>query len=48
VNPKRCPKVKYDLALKFIDWITSQEGQKVIGDFRLMGKQLFVPNAAKQ
>lgn len=47
INPKRCPKVKYDLALKFIEWITSDEGQKLIADFRLMGKQLFVPNAAR-
>jgi len=48
INPKRCSNVKYDLAIKFIDWITSPEGQKIIADFRLMGKQLFVPNAAKQ
>jgi len=47
INPKRCHKVKYDLALKFIEWITSDEGQKLIADFRLMGKQLFVPNAAR-
>jgi len=45
INPKRCNNVKYDLAMKFIEWMTSQEAQKKIADFRLLGKQLFVPNA---
>ena len=47
VNPARCPKVQTDLARKFSDWICSAAGQKLIADFRLMGKQLFTPNAAK-
>ncbi|HAA47387.1 MAG TPA: tungsten ABC transporter substrate-binding protein [Synergistaceae bacterium] len=45
INPKRCNNVKYDLAMKFIEWMTSEEAQKKIADFRLLGKQLFVPNA---
>jgi tungstate transport system substrate-binding protein len=45
VNPQRCDNVKYDLALKFIDWIRSDKVQKAIGDFRLLDKQLFTPNA---
>ena len=45
VNPKRCESVQYDLARKFAEWITSPEIQKVIADFRLLGKQLFTPNA---
>ncbi len=44
INPKRCNNVKYDLAMKFIEWMTSEEAQKKIADFRLLGKQLFVPN----
>ena len=47
VNPARCPKAQSDLARKFSDWICSAAGQKLIADFRLMGKQLFTPNAAK-
>ncbi len=45
VNPKRCPNVKYDLAKKFIDWITSPRIQKKIGEFKMLGQKLFVPNA---
>ena len=45
VNPKNCPSVKHDLAVKFSDWLAGQEGQKLIGDFKLLGKQLFTPNA---
>ena len=45
VNPEHCPKVKYDLAKKFIEWMAGPKGQKAIADFRLMGKQLFFPNA---
>lgn len=45
VNPVRSDSLKYDLALSFIDWITSPEVQKEIADFRLMDKQLFIPNA---
>jgi tungstate transport system substrate-binding protein len=45
VNPIRCPSVNYDLAIQFIDWMTSPRVQKLIGDFELMGKKLFIPNA---
>ncbi len=45
VNPGNCKNVKVKLAEKFADWITGERAQKKIGDFRLMGKQLFTPNA---
>ncbi len=45
VNPKKCPTVKQAVGQKFIDWLVSKEGQKVIGDYKLGGKQLFFPNA---
>ncbi len=45
VNPQKCSNVKYDLAKKYIAWMASKKAQKLIGDFQLMGKQLFVPNA---
>lgn len=46
-NPAQCPKVRADLAKKFEDWWVSPHVQKLIGDFRLEGKQLFFPNAEK-
>lgn len=45
VNPERCENVKYELAVEFIEWITSPEAQEEIAGFRLLGKQLFTPNA---
>jgi tungstate transport system substrate-binding protein len=45
VNKGKCQKVQYDLAMIFSNWITGSEGQKIIWDFKLMGKPLFTPNA---
>jgi len=45
INPKKCPDTKFELAKKFSDWMASPPIQKFIGDFKLMGKQLFTPNA---
>lgn len=41
VNPKLHPHVKYDLAMAFIAYLTSNEGQKAISDFKVNGQQLF-------
>lgn len=45
LNPKNCPSAKYDLALKFSEWMASPSGQKLIKDFKLEGQTLFTPNA---
>jgi len=45
VNPKRCSSVKYDLAAKLSEWMASPGTQRLIGDFKLIGKRLFIPNA---
>lgn len=45
VNPAKCPKAKLDLAKAFSAWIAGPEGQKVIREFKVMGKPLFTPNA---
>jgi tungstate transport system substrate-binding protein len=45
VNPEKHPHVQNDLAMQFVDWIVSAKGQKLIGDYRLEGKQLFSPDA---
>ncbi len=41
VNPKKCPDTKFKESKKFIDWILSLEGKKLINDFKVKGKQLF-------
>ena len=45
VNPELHKHSNNSGANALIDWITSEEGQKRIGDFRFHGEQLFVPNA---
>ena len=45
VNPKHCPKVNNTFARSFGDWLVSKPGQDAIGNFRLLDKQLFTPNA---
>ena len=47
VNPDKFPEVNYDAANMFIDWITSEEVQKMIGEFGVeeYGQALFTPNA---
>jgi len=41
VNPQKHPHVKYDLAIKFIDFITGAEGQKIIADYKVDGDPAF-------
>ena len=43
VNPKRYPQVKYAQAMKFIEFLSSEEGQRLIGNYRLDGEILFHP-----
>ncbi len=45
VATKHCANVKYDMAKSLSDWLADAEAQKMIGDFKLLGKQLFTPNA---
>lgn len=47
VNPERHPHVNYQAARAYIDFITSAEAQRLIGDFRVDGKVLFVPDALR-
>lgn len=41
VNPKKHPHVKYDLAMRFIDYVTGAEGQKIIADYKAHGEPVF-------
>ena len=45
VNPDKCKSVRFDNAQVFASWITSKKVQKLIAEFKLLGKQLFIPNA---
>ena len=47
VSGARHPNVKAALARRFVDWILSDEGQAAIASYRVDGKQLFFPNAAR-
>ena len=41
VNPKKYTHVKYDLAMKLIDFVTGPEGQSLIADYKIDGEPLF-------
>ncbi len=45
VNPKKYGHVKYELATKYIDFVTSEQGQAIIANFKKAGQQLFYPDA---
>lgn len=41
VNPKRFPRVRFDLAMKFVEYITGAEGQDIIANYRVQGDPVF-------
>ncbi|MGN6772486.1 MAG: extracellular solute-binding protein [Rhizobiaceae bacterium] len=45
VNPEKHPNVKVGLGQAFIDFLISPEGQKIISEYKIGGKQLFFPDA---
>lgn len=47
VNPAKFPNVKYELAMKYINYVTSPQGQDIIGNYGKdkYGEGLFVPAA---
>lgn len=45
VNPEKHPHVNYDAAKKYIDFVTSKQGQKIISEYKKGGQQLFFPKA---
>ena len=47
VNPEKHPHVRYDLAKKYINFVTSPEGQAIIQQYKKHGQQLFYPDALK-
>jgi tungstate transport system substrate-binding protein len=47
INPQKHSHVKNKLAEEFAQWLVSERGQAVIANYRLLGKQLFYPDAIK-
>jgi tungstate transport system substrate-binding protein len=47
VSPTNCPSVNQAGAQVFIDWITGDDGQQAIADYKLNDQQLFYPNAGQ-
>ena len=47
VNPVRHPHIKRADGMRFIEWLTSDAGRAAIAGFRLAGRQVFFPLAAK-
>ncbi len=45
VNPNRHPSVNYADAMRIEDWLASPHAQKLIGDYHINGKRMFIPNA---
>jgi len=45
VNPERYDTANYPLAKKYIDFVISAIGQKIIGGYKKKGQQLFYPDA---
>ncbi|TYL39678.1 molybdenum transporter [Natronococcus pandeyae] len=45
VNPAVHENVEYDLAMAYIGYLTSVEGQKIIAEYAVDGEQLFFPEA---
>jgi len=45
VSPDKYPDINSDGATRFIEWITSPAGQRLIATFRIDGSQVFFPNA---
>jgi len=46
VNPQLHPQTNYADARTLVEWMTGTEGQRLIGNYRLAGKQLFTPSSA--
>jgi len=44
VNPNKGSHIRYDLAKKYIDFVTSIKGQELISGFTKGGQQLFYPD----
>lgn len=47
ISPVKHPLVKHALARTFAEWLISKKGQDLIRNYKLLGKQLFFPDAVQ-
>lgn len=47
VNPGKHPHVQHNAAKRLAQWLVSARGQSLILNYKLLGKQLFYPDALK-
>jgi len=47
ISPVKHPHVKHALAKTFAEWLISKRGQTLIRNYKLLGKQLFFPDAVQ-
>jgi tungstate transport system substrate-binding protein len=47
VNPAKHPAIERELAERFVDFLVSEQGQRVIQDFRIDGEPLFHPSRSR-
>ncbi|MBI5575605.1 MAG: substrate-binding domain-containing protein [Deltaproteobacteria bacterium] len=47
VNPARHKHAKYDLSMKLIEYVTGEEGRRIIAGFKIDGEPLFFVHGAK-
>lgn len=45
ISPERYPDLNPESAREFINWLISEQGQALIGDYKVQGQALFTPNA---
>lgn len=45
VNPAKYPNIHHNTAMAFVEYITSEEGQNIIKNYKKDGYQLFMPDA---
>lgn len=48
VNPAKHTQVNYQMAMAYIGFLTSPQGQQIIADFKKDGEQLFYPTAVSE
>ena len=47
VNPEHHAHTNYAGATSLINWLISKKGQRLIGEFKVQGEQLFIPSAGQ-
>jgi tungstate transport system substrate-binding protein len=47
VNPQRFPNINYESAMRYIEFLTGEEGQALIAGYKKLGQALFHPDAER-